>query len=219
MANEDLTIKFRTQGAKLILVSAAPLASGAINALYVEVEFDESWDDFPARTVNFYKSYTTRSAMIPSGTNVATIPHEITDYFVPEELGHYDPNCWINVSGVGDHKHITTNRVHTPIAIGGDGEAEADPTPTLYAQLLNAIDSGGIVAVSSVNGKTGAVVLSTDDIPEGAHNKYATEDILVQSDWDEEDETSMAFIKNKPKTFELDYFTVVDGQLCMNFEG
>lgn len=238
MADDDLTIKFRTKGQQLILVRGAPLASGAINALYVEVEFDPSWDQFVSRTVNFYKSYTTKSAMIPTGTNVAQIPHEITDYFIPEDTGHWDTNCWINVSGVGERKSITTNRLQVKIALGGEGEAITDPTPTLYAQLLNAIESGSIVAVSSVNGKTGRVELSTDDIPEGAENKYMTaeereklanipeggatknHDELEHRDY--ENSHPIEAITNLRK--ELDEknedikLSLVDGKICITFE-
>ena len=52
---------------------------------------------------------------------------------------------------------------------------------TLTALLDWLKGSGGGDAVTSVNTKTGAVTLDTDDIPEGTTNKYLTEDPILNS--------------------------------------
>ena len=218
MPNPDVTVKFRTQGQKLILVHDAPLATGAISAVYVEIEFDPSWDMFPHKTVNFYKAWTTKCKVVPTGVNYVEIPAEILQYYQNPESGCWDEHCWINVNGVGLTRTISTNRIETKIALGGVGDI-TDPTPTVYEQLLSLIESGGVTgAVTSVNGKVGDVVLSSDDIPEGAEHLYLTQEerykiehmeVGTQSDWDVTDPEDPAYIHNKP-----DLFDVVDGKLC-----
>lgn len=51
----------------------------------------------------------------------------------------------------------------------------------LGTEILSKIPATGEDAVTSVNTKTGAVTLDTDDIPEGTTNKYLTEDPILNS--------------------------------------
>lgn len=51
----------------------------------------------------------------------------------------------------------------------------------LEAEILSKIPATEEDAVTSVNTKTGAVTLDTDDIPEGTTNKYLTEDPILNS--------------------------------------
>lgn len=239
--DEDLIVKFRTQGQRLILVSKAPLATGAISATHVQIEFDPSWEQFPQRLVHFYKSWTTKSAIVPMSGEPVPIPAEILEYFVPENTGHWDPTCWINAAGVGDHKTITTNRIRLEIALGEMGEAPMDPSPTLYEQLLNAIESGGIIApVLSVNDKLGHVQLYTDDIPEKqfASNHWMTteereglrklleegftanHDELEHLDWPDQHpiEAIIGLREELEKKNDYVALSIVDGQLCVTYD-
>ena len=52
----------------------------------------------------------------------------------------------------------------------------------------------GSGTVSSVNGKTGTVVLEYDDL----ENKPTIPDAQIQSDWEQDDNTKVDYIKNKP---------------------
>ena len=51
----------------------------------------------------------------------------------------------------------------------------------LEAEILSKIPATEESGVTSVNTKTGAVTLDTDDIPEGTTNKYLTEDPILNS--------------------------------------
>lgn len=107
----------------------------------------------------------------------------------------------LNVVSSGGAAGVTISVFYSLIGSGASGGSGSQPTPT---------PGGG--AVDSVNGQTGAVVLTTDNISEGATNKYmsaaqaakldgieAGAEANVRADWNAT--SGDAAILNKPSAF------------------
>jgi hypothetical protein len=125
MSYTQITAKVNDQTIQLINVPV--LASGSVDVLQVNCEFDSLWDGY-GKTAVFYKK-PTEVYHVPMALGVATVPHEVLD----AEGGFF-----FGVFGVADNTR-TTETVRFDVKQGAitlsNAETE-EPTPNIYEQLL-----------------------------------------------------------------------------------
>ncbi len=127
-------IKLVTNDQQLTASQKPKLASGDVESVKVQVEFDVFWDDFIAKSAVFHtsKNLTVYEALLTN--NECIIPHEVL-----AEPG----TLFIGIRGItSDGSAVKTSTlVKYTIAQGAEaGESTAEPTPDMYQQYLQAMD-------------------------------------------------------------------------------
>lgn len=118
--------------------SIVPLvASGGVNVDTMAFSFCTAWAGYESKTAVFYRDPSTVYHVLISDDNTCTVPSEVV-----AEPGVF----YFGVMGTKDTKVLTTEVLSYPVAQGAltKGTAPADPTPSIYAQLLDAIAALGI---------------------------------------------------------------------------
>lgn len=127
-------IKLVTNDQQLTVSQKPKLASGDVESVKVQVEFDVFWDDFIAKSAVFHtaKHMTVYEALLTN--NECTIPHEVL-----AEPG----TLFIGIRGIASDGGAvkTSTLVKYTITQGAEaGESTAEPTPDMYQQYLQAMD-------------------------------------------------------------------------------
>jgi hypothetical protein len=130
------TIQLMTADQSLIAVGKVKLASGDVDSVWLEVDFDSAWDGFINRTATFHtsKDATVLEALMID--NKCIIPHEV----LAESC-----TLFIGVRGVpADGSAIkTSSLVKYKIVEGAEpGYTTVHPTMDLYQQFLAAMQEG-----------------------------------------------------------------------------
>ena len=127
-------IKLAVEHGNLKIIKNYTPASETINGVKVEIDFrTDEWNEL-AKTVGFYRGKNPYGQLLGEG--------EIS-CFVPWEILAEDGPYQINVIGISKNCTLTTNRVQLRIDLGGCKNLvdSVEPTPTLYEQLLGAMQS------------------------------------------------------------------------------
>lgn len=127
-------IKLVTNDQQLTASQKPKLASGDVESVKVQVEFDVFWDDFIARSAVFHtaKHMTVYEALLTN--NECIIPHEVLT-----EPG----TLFIGIRGIASDGGAvkTSTLIKYTITQGAEaGETTAEPTPDMYQQYLQAMD-------------------------------------------------------------------------------
>lgn len=127
-------IKLTTNDQQLTASQKPKLASGDVESVKVQVEFDVFWDDFIAKSAVFHTSkyMTVYEALLTN--NECIIPHEVL-----AEPG----TLFIGIRGIASDGGAvkTSTLVRYTIVQGAEaGESTAEPTPDMYQQYLQAMD-------------------------------------------------------------------------------
>lgn len=127
-------IKLTTNDQQLTASQKPKLASGDVESVKVQVEFDVFWDDFIAKSAVFHTSkYMTVYETLLTN-NECIIPHEVL-----AEPG----TLFIGIRGItSDGSAVKTSTLlkYTIVQGAEAGESTAEPTPDMYQQYLQAMD-------------------------------------------------------------------------------
>ena len=139
-------MKFLATGNRLVLTEADRLVSGSINIYTCEFTFDGSWGGYMPTAVFEGGGKSVEMAVID---NVCQVPFELLK-----------PNARIRVGiyGIsGDKRRPTTYAEWMPVEVGTEtgGAAQTPPDPTVYEQLLQAINDGRLTGPQGPKGDTG----------------------------------------------------------------
>lgn len=139
-------MKLFATGNRLVLTEADRLVSGSINIYTCEFAFDDSWAGYMPTAVFEGSGKAVEMAVID---NVCQVPFELLT-----------PNARIRVGiyGIsGDKRRPTTYAEWMPVERGTEtgGAAETPPDPTVYEQLLQAINEGRLTGPQGPKGDTG----------------------------------------------------------------
>ena len=139
-------MKLFATGNRLVLTEADRLVSGSINIYTCEFAFDDSWAGYMPTAVFEGAGKAVEMAVID---NVCQVPFELLT-----------PNARIRVGiyGIsGDKRRPTTYAEWMPVERGTEtgGAAETPPDPTVYEQLLQAINEGRLTGPQGPKGDTG----------------------------------------------------------------
>lgn len=123
-----------TQDQILIAEEKVKLASGDVNSVKLQVNFDSAWDDFPARTAIFYTSQDSLNREMLLINNECTVPAEVL-----AEVA----TLFVGVRGVAaDGMAVKTSSfVKYSIIQGAAGGHTIKPEMDLYRQFLAAMDA------------------------------------------------------------------------------
>lgn len=192
MPNESAKIILAVTHAKLSKVRDALAVEGTINALQVGFQFrTPDWDN-TTKTVVFVRGRAT-----PSTTNADTtyrILDENNECDVPPEMLAQNGMFSVGVFGVRDNYRIVSNWMCYRITDGcyADGSTPIDPSSTIYEQIISMINNK-----SSIGHNHDERYYTKDE----SNDKFLTEEDVpkqVQSDWEQNDSTSVDYIKNRP---------------------
>lgn len=139
-------MKLFATGNRLVLTEADRLVSGSINIYTCEFTFDASWAGYMPTAVFEGGGKSVEMAVID---NVCQVPFELLT-----------PNARIRVGiyGIsGDKRRPTTYAEWMPVEVGTEtgGAAQTPPDPTVYEQLLQAINEGRLTGPQGPKGDTG----------------------------------------------------------------
>ena len=164
--------------------------------LTANFDFSSAWNEC-SKTAIFKSAEGKAYSVLLDSENSCTVPWEVIKY----------PSFSVSVYGLHEDERITTNSVSVRVLNSGyeDGKTPEDPTPTVYEQILGEIndieeelDSLGTAAACDTGTAAGNIPILNNDgklevstIPEEAFD-------AVQSNWSENDDTEISFIKNKP---------------------
>ena len=235
MPNESAKIILAVTHGKLTKVKDAFAVEGTINALKVGFQFrTPDWDN-TTKTVVFVRGRAT-----PATTNADTtyvMLDENNECYVPPEILNGSMFS-VGVFGTYDDYRIVSNWMCYKITDGcyADGSTPIDPSSTIYEQIISILKNKSDVnhkhderyytkdqsngkflteedlPVTSVNQKTGDVVLNAEDVGAFANTvdeqgnqvqtiPYAAikdAPAQIQSDWNQNDSHSVDYIKNRP---------------------
>lgn len=192
MPNESAKIILAVTHAKLSKVRDALAVEGTINALQVGFQFrTPDWDN-TTKTVVFVRGRAT-----PSTTNADTtyrILDENNECDVPPEMLAQNGMFSVGIFGVRDNYRIVSNWMCYRITDGcyADGSTPIDPSLTIYEQIISMINNK-----SSIGHNHDERYYTKDE----SNDKFLTEEDVpkqVQSDWEQNDSTSVDYIKNRP---------------------
>ena len=192
MPNESAKIILAVTHAKLSKVRDALAVEGTINALQVGFQFrTPDWDN-TTKTVVFVRGRAT-----PSTTNADTtyrILDENNECDVPPEMLAQNGMFSVGIFGVRDNYRIVSNWMCYRITDGcyADGSTPIDPSSTIYEQIISMINNK-----SSIGHNHDERYYTKDE----SNDKFLTEEDVpkqVQSDWEQNDNTSVDYIKNRP---------------------
>lgn len=191
MPNESAKIILAVTHAKLSKVRDALAVEGTINALQVGFQFrTPDWDN-TTKTVVFVRGRAT-----PSTTNADTtyrILDENNECDVPPEMLAQNGMFSVGIFGVRDNYRIVSNWMCYRITDGcyADGSTPIDPSSTIYEQIISMINNK-----SSIGHNHDERYYTKDE----SNDKFLTEEDVpkqVQSDWEQNDSTSVDYIKNR----------------------
>lgn len=212
---------------------------GTINALKVSFQFTTSdWDD-TTKTAVFIRGRATPSTI--NETPICIILDENNECGVPAEILAKEGVFSVGVFGVRDDYRIVSNWICYKIDNGcyADGSEPIDPSSTIYEQIISILNNKSDVrhnhderyytkdesndrfltekdlqafSVTSVNKKTGDVMLSANDVGAFANtvDEYGNQVQTVpysaikdtpeqiQPDWNQNDSTALDYVKNRP---------------------
>lgn len=235
MPNESAKIILAVTHGKLTKVKDAFAVEGTINALKVDFQFrTPDWDN-TTKTVVFVRGRAT-----PATTNADTtyvMLDENNECYVPPEILNGSMFS-VGVFGTYDDYRIVSNWMCYKITDGcyADGSTPIDPSSTIYEQIISILKNKSDVnhkhderyytkdqsngkflteedlPVTSVNQKTGDVVLNAEDVGAFANTvdeqgnqvqtiPYAAikdAPAQIQPDWNQNDSHSVDYIKNRP---------------------
>ncbi len=140
----------KVQGQSIHTIPNEVLASGQVDFARFRFEFSDDWDGLD-KTAQFTQNETTYNMHLGTGTPVSCyMPSEITDGVL-----------YVSVFGVetGGTIVATTAVLRLRVLRAGytDGEDSTEPTPSLYAQLLEEIDERIAAAITDgTDGQDGA---------------------------------------------------------------
>ena len=139
-------MKLFATGNRLVLTEADRLVSGSINIYTCEFTFDASWGGYMPTAVFDGGGKSVEMAVID---NVCQVPFELLT-----------PNARIRVGiyGIsGDKRRPTTYAEWMPVEVGTEtgGAAQTPPDPTVYEQLLQAINDGRLTGPQGPKGDQG----------------------------------------------------------------
>lgn len=192
MPNESAKIILAVTHAKLSKVRDALAVEGTINALQVGFQFrTPDWDN-TTKTVVFVRGRAT-----PSTTNADTtyrILDENNECDVPPEMLAQNGMFSVGIFGVRDNYRIVSNWMCYRITDGcyADGSTPIDPSSTIYEQIISMINNK-----SSIGHNHDERYYTKDE----SNDKFLTEEDVpkqVRSDWEQNDSTSVDYIKNRP---------------------
>lgn len=126
-------LKLHTYGEKLIVSEKVTIASGDINSAAIAVEFDECWDNYPARTAIFKNDKVTGNIEVLMVDNKCTIPAEVLQKNGTLKIS-------IRAASIDGAALKTSTKVRYTIAEGASpGATTLTPTMDLYQQYLAAM--------------------------------------------------------------------------------
>ena len=126
-------LKLHTYGEKLIVSEKVTIASGDINSAAIAVEFDECWDNYPARTAIFKNDKVTGNIEVLMVDNKCTIPAEVIQKNGTLKIS-------IRAVSLDGTALKTSTKIRYTIAEGASpGTTTLTPTMDLYQQYLAAM--------------------------------------------------------------------------------
>ena len=170
-------MKIEICGTTVRCIQPMLLTAGLVGA-QAEFTFDAAWDGL-SRIAVFTDGLVTKDAVL-GADNRCEIPHEVLT-----EAGRVLCVGVYGAAGDGTVVIPTASEACGMVRIGAEptGDESYPPTPDVAAQLLQRIEavessggSGGSGAVQSVNGKTGRVELTAEDV--GAYAKAEIDAIM-----------------------------------------
>lgn len=127
-------LKLHTYGEKLIVSEKVTIASGDINSAAIVVEFDECWDNYPARTAIFKNDKVTGNIEVLMVDNKCTIPAEVLQKNGTLKIS-------IRAASIDGAALKTSTKIRYTIAEGASpGTTTLTPTMDLYQQYLKAMN-------------------------------------------------------------------------------
>jgi len=177
----------------LSVVEAEVFVVGSIGVNHVEFVFDESWAGYSARAI-----------FEMPGTTPIEVPLLDFNCEVPwEALADVKKRFRIGIYGQkGDIRRPTLWTDYFPVSPGASEGVAARPAPTpdVYEQLVEAINQAGSAKDHAARAEA-ARALARKFADDAAASAERAEELVsvggVQSDWAENDETSLAFVKNR----------------------
>ena len=137
-----------------------PIVSDSLNAIDIKFLFSDDWDGFTKTAqftqVNEKEEKATTYNVLLDETCVALLPNEITSGVV-----------LISVFGVKGEQRLTTAPLAYPVIKSGfttDGQTPIPPTPDLYQQIIERVESA-VASAPSVKveeTETGAIITAID---------------------------------------------------------
>lgn len=127
------TLKVTLNDQTLIAAEKVKVASGDIESVFLEAEFDEAWNDFPVKTASFYTSNDSKPEEILMIDNQCT---------VPSRLLAEPASLYVGIIGAStDGTKIKTSALVSFKIYQGAKHAYTTLTPdlNLYQQFLNAV--------------------------------------------------------------------------------
>ena len=173
-------MKIEICGTSVRCIQPMLLTAGLVGA-QAEFTFDAAWDGL-SRIAVFTDGLVTKDAVL-GADNRCEIPHEVLT-----EAGRVLCVGVYGAAGDGTVVIPTASEACGMVRIGAEptGDESYPPTPDVAAQLLQRIEAvessgggggtGGSGAVQSVNGKTGRVELTAEDV--GAYAKAEIDAIM-----------------------------------------
>ena len=130
------TIQLMTSDQQLVAVGKVKLASGDVDSVWLGIDFDSAWDEFPARTATFYTSKNERVVEKLLVENSCIVPAEV----LAESC-----TLFVGVRGITtDGTAIKTSSLVKYKVFEGahPGYTTITPTMDLYRQYLAAMQAG-----------------------------------------------------------------------------
>ena len=126
-----MTLLFNIDNQRIITANTRYVVADSREYLTARFVFSGDWDGC-AKTAIFAGKEGTYEVLLTN--DECTVPHEVLN-------GRFG----VSVFGISGNTRITTDTVYIAVQKSGftEGETPADPTPTVYEQLLKAIDESG----------------------------------------------------------------------------
>ena len=168
-----MTLLFNIDNQRIITANTRYVVADSREYLTARFVFSGDWDGC-AKTAIFAGKEGTYEVLLTN--DECTVPHEVLN-------GRFG----VSVFGISGNTRITTDTVYIAVQKSGftEGETPADPTPTVYEQLLKAIDESGQDSKAAIEKESETRAAADAELKENKADKTALNDYYTKTETDE----------------------------------
>lgn len=168
-----MTLLFNIDNQRIITANSRYVVADSREYLTARFVFSGDWDGC-TKTVIFAGKDGTYEVLLTN--DECTVPHEVL-------TGRFG----VSVFGISGNTRITTDTAYIAVHQSGfaEGETPADPTPTVYEQLLKAIDESGQDSKAAIEKESETRAAADAELKENKADKTALNDYYTKTETDE----------------------------------
>lgn len=168
-----MILLFNIDNQRIITANSRYVVADSRMYLKARFVFSGDWDGC-AKTAIFAGKDGTYEVLLTN--DECTVPHEVLN-------GRFG----VSVFGISGNTRITTDTAYIAVHQSGfaEGETPTDPTPTVYEQLLKAIDESGQDAKAAIEKESETRAAADAELKENKADKTALNDYYTKTETDE----------------------------------